>query len=93
MKCDPARLLERSPDAYLLRETIGFPAERPMELEVGGQTGSAHGEKRLERVAQSDGYGVATGTGPGGWGCVSLSPGRAAASLVSSSLGGWRSKR
>ena len=34
---------------------IGFAAERPMELEVGGQTGAAHGEKSPERQARRDG--------------------------------------
>ena len=29
-------LLEKSADATFLREMIGFAADRPMELEVGG---------------------------------------------------------
>jgi putative transposase len=37
-------LLEKSSDADLLREMIGFAAQRLMELEVGGLTGSGHGE-------------------------------------------------
>ena len=38
-------LMEKSADAGLLREMIGLAAERLMELEVGGPTGAAHGEK------------------------------------------------
>ena len=49
-------LMEKSPDASFLREMIGYGAQRLMELEVGGLTGAAHGEKSAERLAQSNGY-------------------------------------
>ena len=49
-------LLEKSSDADLLREMIGFSAERLMALEVEGLTGAAHGERTPERITQRNGY-------------------------------------
>jgi putative transposase len=49
-------LLEKSSDADLLREMIGFTAQRLMELEVEGLTGAGYGEKSPERLAQRNGY-------------------------------------
>jgi transposase-like protein len=49
-------LMEKSADADLLREMIGYGAQRLMELEVGGLTGAGHGEKSAERLAQRNGY-------------------------------------
>jgi transposase-like protein len=49
-------LLEKSSDADLLREMIGFTAQRLMELEVEGKTGAGYGEKSAERLAQRNGY-------------------------------------
>src|SRR3974390_182937 len=49
-------LVEKTPDADLLREMIGFAAQRLMELEVEGLTGAAHGEKNLDRLFHRNGY-------------------------------------
>ncbi len=50
-------LVEKSPDADLLREMIGFAAERLMELEVEERpTGAGYGEKNPLRLAQRNGY-------------------------------------
>lgn len=49
-------LLEKTADADLLREMIGFAAERLMELEVGALTGAGYGEKNPERLVQRNGY-------------------------------------
>jgi putative transposase len=49
-------LMEKSADADLLREMIGFAGQRLMELEVGALTGAPFGEKSAERLAQRNGY-------------------------------------
>src|SRR5207253_3019913 len=49
-------LLEKSSDAELLREMVGFAAQRLMELEVESQTGAAHGERSAERINHRNGY-------------------------------------
>ncbi|MGP6089404.1 IS256 family transposase, partial [Antarctobacter jejuensis] len=46
---DLRSLVEKSADADLLREMIGFEAERLMELEVGAKTGADYGEKSSDR--------------------------------------------
>lgn len=47
-------LLEKSADADVLREMIGFAAARLMEMSA--LTGAAFGEKSDERLAQRNGY-------------------------------------
>jgi putative transposase len=49
-------LVEKSSDADLLREMIGFAAERLMEMEVGAATGAGFGEKNPLRLVQRNGY-------------------------------------
>ena len=49
-------LLEKNSDADLLREMIGFTAERLMALEVEGLTGAAHGERSADRITHRNGY-------------------------------------
>ena len=49
-------LLEKNSDASLLREMIGFAAQRLMELEVETLCGAAHGERSPERINQRNGF-------------------------------------
>ena len=49
-------LLEKSSDADLLREMIGFTAHRLMELEMDGLTGADYGERSPDRINQRNGY-------------------------------------
>jgi len=49
-------LLEKTSDADMLREMIGFAAERLMAPEVGALTGAGYGEKNRDRLAQRNGY-------------------------------------
>lgn len=53
---DLRELVEKSADADLRREMIGFAAERLMELEVGTKTGAGYHQKPPERQAQRNGY-------------------------------------
>lgn len=49
-------LLEKSADADVLREMIGFASQRLMELEVSARTGAGYGEKNPARLVQRNGY-------------------------------------
>ena len=49
-------LVEKSPDADLLREMIGFAAHRLMEIEVTELAGAAPGERSPMRLVQRNGY-------------------------------------
>jgi transposase-like protein len=53
---DVQALVGKTADGDFLRDMIGFAAQRLMELEVGGLTGAAYGEKDGERLAQRNGY-------------------------------------
>ena len=49
-------LLEKSADVELLREMVGFAAQRLMELEVESLTGAAHGARDRDRINHRNGY-------------------------------------
>ena len=87
-------LVEKTPDADLLREMIGFAAQRLMELEVGSLTGAAYGEKKPERLAQRNGYRDRTGRpAPEPSNCGFRSCARAATSPASWNRAGWPRRR
>ena len=49
-------LIEKRADADLVRELLGFAADRLMEAEVQCRTGAGHGERDPARLVQRNGY-------------------------------------
>jgi putative transposase len=49
-------LLEKSSDTQLLREMVGFTAQRLMELEAESLTGAPYGKRSEDRVNQRNGF-------------------------------------
>jgi putative transposase len=83
-------LLEKSADADLLREMVGFAAQRLMELEVESLTGAAHGERSPDRVNHRNGYRDRDWeTRAAASSCASPSSGRGATSRGFSNHAGW----
>jgi transposase-like protein len=81
-------LLEKSSDADLLREMIGFAAQRLMKLENEGLCGAAHGEHSAARPNQRNRYRERDGKpGPGPSSWAFPSSGRAPTSRPFWSLG------
>ena len=77
-------LMEKSADGDLLREMIGFAAQRLMELEVTAETGRRSARRARSGRRSATATASATGRpGRGRWSCGSRSCGRAATSPAS----------
>jgi putative transposase len=86
-------LLEKGSDATLLREMIGFAAQRLMELETEAVCGAGHGERSENRTNLRNGYRdrdwhTRVGTVDGSQSCA-----RAAISRAFWSHAGWQRRR
>jgi hypothetical protein len=82
-------LLEKSLDAELLREMVGFfAAQRLMELEVESLTGAAHGARDPDRINHRNSYRDRNWESRRSRSCA-----RATAFPVSSSPAVWRRRR
>ena len=87
-------LLEKSADADLLREVIGFSAQRLMELEVQGLTSAEYGERAPDRINYRNGYhDWAWETRAGTVELKIPKPRKGATSPASWSRGGWPKRR
>ena len=49
-------LIEKGSDDDLLREMMGYVANRMMDMEVGSLTGAGHGERSPARINHRNGY-------------------------------------
>jgi putative transposase len=91
---NPCAFVEKTSDADLLREMIDFAAQRLMELQVGGLTGTGYGENSADRLDQRNGYRDRMWeTRAGRIELPSPSCARAAISPGSWSPGGWPRRR
>jgi hypothetical protein len=87
-------LLEKGSDTTLLREMIGFAAQRLMELETETLCGAGHGKRSETGPTSATAIATATGRpGPGPWNCASRSCGAAVTSPASSNRAGWGRRR
>ena len=87
-------LLEKGSDTTLLREMIGFAAQRLMELETETLCSAGHGSAARTVPTYATATAIATGKHvPGQSSCAYRSCARAATSLVFWNRAGWRRKR
>ena len=68
-----AELIEKGSDADLLREMIGFVAQRLMDVDVESLCGASYGERTVERANSRNGYRGRFG-GPARFGQARLEP-------------------